>query len=134
MKTFFNLFISLVLIFGSIFLYGAFKETELVEENLPVNIDNEIIEEIGFEEYILGNWQSTEDSKNLFVLEEEGVVKNVYNDELMNSGTWNIDGYKLKTIVEEEEFVYTVIFAGLERLELSYLPRGNTLHFVRVTE
>ncbi len=93
-----------------------------------------------FKKYVAGNWKSTDDSKNLMVLKEDpnalhgqgGVIENIYDGKKMDSGTWIIDGYKLKTEIEGDEFEYTIVFAGSERLELTFLSGGNTLHFVRV--
>ena len=92
---------------------------------------NTVSTEKGFEQYVPGNWQSKEDSKSLMVLKKGGDVENVYDGEKIDEGTWLIDGYKLKVTIGETEYVYTVVFAGSERLELTYLPRGNTLNFVR---
>ena len=146
-KTFFNLFVVAALVLGSAFLYGAFKQYELTNTETLEDIKSEIVEEVedslsetGFENYIAGSWKSVTDSKNSMVLKEDpnashgqgGIIENIYDGEVMDSGTWIIDGYKLVTIINDEEFEYTVVFAGSERLELTFLSGGNTLHFFRI--
>ena len=96
--------------------------------------DQENISDKGFEQYVPGNWKSVCDSKSLLVLEEGGMIENIYDGKKIDSGTWIIDGYKLISTIKGEEYEYTIVFAGSERLELTYLSRGNTLHFVRVVK
>ncbi|MBU1557359.1 hypothetical protein KKC45_00110 [Patescibacteria group bacterium] len=113
-------------------MFSSFVFNSLLKEEETIISNNS--GDKGFEQDVPGNWQSVDDSKNLMVLKEEGTLENIYDGKKVDSGTWFIDGYKLKTMVGGEEYVYTVVFAGRERLELSYLPRGNTLHFVRINE
>ncbi len=98
--------------------------------------------DLGFEQYVPGKWQSNDDEKSVVIYNEDpnfqngrgGTMKDIYNGEEMNTGTWMTEGYKLKTMIDGEEYIYTVVFAGSERLELTYQPRGNTLNFTRVEE
>ena len=87
--------------------------------------------DLGFEQYVPGEWQSKDDVKSIMILNEDGTMKDVYDGEDMNTGIWKTEGYKLKTTIDGEDYEYTVVFAGSERLELTYLPRGNTLNFIR---
>ena len=82
----------------------------------------------------VGRWESKEDSKSVIVFNENGGFESIYDGKSIDSGNWFVDGYKLINITNEEEFTYTIIFVGIERLELSYLPNGNTLSFSRIEE
>jgi len=133
------------LVYGAYWAYTNYYLSD--EGNLPKvteeqknnqKVDDVIIKEtngeLGFEQFVPGNWKSDEDSMSQMILKADGTVENIYNGDSVSFGTWTTEGYKLKIMDEGEEFVYTVIFAGSKRLELTYLETGDTLNFVRMTE
>jgi len=94
-------------------------------------------------ESLIGEWQSADDAKSVKVLKVGGVAEDLYDGELMNSGTWEVvssvlsvgespTGAFLKTIVDGDEFIYSIVSISYTELTLTYLARGNTLEFVRL--
>jgi len=91
---------------------------------------------MGIAELIVGNWQSAEDQSYYMNIETGGAVTELYADDAVNRGLWEVryadDGAHLSKTLNGEVFEYIVLKVSSEKLVLSYLPRGNTLEFVRV--
>jgi len=93
-------------------------------------------------ERILGRWQNIADTESVKVFDQDGTTEDVYANDTIRTGTWEIvdvisgigespTGAFLRTVVEDEEFFYTIVSLSEEELELTYLARGNTLKFTR---
>ena len=108
----------------------ASEDLKTVDESISTKT-NDYQDNYDLKKDFVGSWESKEDSKSVIVFNENGAFESIYDGKLIDSGNWFIDGYKLINITNEEEFTYTIIFVGIERLELSYLPNGNTLSFSR---
>lgn len=85
-------------------------------------------------ELIVGSWQSVDDEKSVVIYRTDGTFSDIYADEELNIGTWSIASSTLQTNIGDEEFTYSILDIGDEELVLSYLPRGNTLRFIRLNE
>lgn len=104
------------------------------EENLPYLK--------GFHQNIIGIWQSTDDSKSVVVIKEDGSTQNIYDDEILDNGSWELytkegvefdpSGFFLRTTIEGEIYEYAILDANDFVLTLSYLARGNTLNYRKV--
>ena len=85
------------------------------------------------EDKIIGSWKSLDDEKSIKVFEKNGIAKEVYGKETLENGTWELTGEdSLKIVMGEEEYLYSILKINTSELELSYLPRGNTLRYTIV--
>ncbi|OGD67283.1 hypothetical protein A2442_00740 [Candidatus Campbellbacteria bacterium RIFOXYC2_FULL_35_25] len=109
------------------------EELKAIDESIAIE-ENNYQDNYDLKKDFVGRWESKEDSKSVIVFNENGGFESIYDGKSIDSGNWFVDGYKLINITNEEEFTYTIIFVGIERLELSYLPNGNTLSFSRIEE
>jgi len=95
---------------------------------------------------VIGRWQSIDDVKSVKVFKEDGITEDVYDGQAMSNGTWEIinsaeladgssvEGTFLKAMIDNEEYLYTVVSVNESELELTYLPRGNTLKYNRIVD
>ena len=84
---------------------------------------------------IIGEWKSLDDSKSMKVFEKGQISKEIYNGEIMSQGTWELTGESaLRVLDNNEEYLFTILKLSDTELELSYLPRGNTLRYARVED
>ncbi len=96
------------------------------------------------EESIVGNWQSSDDKNSIVIFKKNGTTEDIYDGKTLSSGTWKItngtkltdgsisEGTFLETIIDGEKYNYKVISVDSLKLNLTYLPRGNTLSYERV--
>lgn len=90
---------------------------------------------------IVGTWQSKDDVKSVVVYNNDGSSADVYDGETLGGGTWTVSGVSdgdgqvtLSVLDGTEKFVYTILELDNEQLTLSYMPRGNTLKYKRLTD
>lgn len=98
----------------------------------------------GVETHMIGRWQSTDDARSIVAYREDGVIQDMYDGEVLSEGTWelytdndaryNPSSVFLRTVVDDTTFEYAVLSAEGDRFTISYLARGNTLSYVRLTE
>ncbi|MEK7080062.1 MAG: hypothetical protein AAB901_02120 [Patescibacteria group bacterium] len=98
---------------------------------------------------VTGTWQSTDDPKFTREFRANGTVVDRYegNKDATTEGSWkvvtdsrtlpaSIPNAKDLTIIQvgfpEEVLLFTVVGVSSTELELSYVGRGNTLHFTRI--
>jgi hypothetical protein len=98
---------------------------------------------------VAGTWRSLDDPKSVRVFAPDGTAKDRYAGESLATGTWEIAdacpdaspeagsatvGPLLVVRYAEDPapFCYGLGDIGADRLELIYLPRGNTLRYARV--
>lgn len=119
----------------------------LKTEPEPIEVQDIVVEDVQEDTvapFIEGKWQSTMDDKSVVVFNEDGSTSDIYDEEELSGGTWEIyqneeaeynpSGYFLKTTINEEVYEYVIISATESVLSLSYLDRGNTLEYVKITE
>ena len=83
---------------------------------------------------IIGRWQSVGDEMSVKIFSSDGITIEEYDGDVIVEGTWEIENNTLRTLMYDEEFLYTVVEVSQTELELTYLARGNTLRFTRVEE
>ena len=117
------------------------SETDEIDEDADSEDDNEInAEEVTTLDLLQGNWASSED--NLYVVEiTDQRWKDIYDGESSPSTSFKLvseceqkashdpNGKYLET---EDAFCYSIDHVDEKFLTLMYLPRGNTLEFVKV--
>ncbi|MCK5027513.1 MAG: hypothetical protein KAS07_03780 [Candidatus Pacebacteria bacterium] len=114
-----------------------FGENKITTENMLRSFvfGDVAVEGTDAEAVIQGMWQSVEDKKAVLIFGEEGVFENIYDGESMGEGEWRmLEEGSLETVVGDEVFLYTVLGVTEEKLTLSFVPRGNTLEYIRVIE
>ncbi len=85
--------------------------------------------------FIVGTWQSDDDSNSVMVYDQNGGTQDLYNGKVISKGTWSLtevdsEGGEVLSIMKDgERFDYTVLESTKETLVLSYRARGNTLTF-----
>lgn len=140
----------LVLVAGGFWYYQTYRvsnDTDLLDESSQVEIDDssntdsnnvgtttpQIYGE-GYEQFLIGTWQNSTDILDMIVIKQDGTVESIYDGDLVSSGTWETEGYHLKITTNGQDKIYTVLFAGNERLQLAPSPAGtgNNLNFTRV--
>ncbi|MCF7835613.1 MAG: hypothetical protein K9M15_00620 [Candidatus Marinimicrobia bacterium] len=141
----FYIFIAIVLFFGVglvlKFNKSSNEESKVVEngnntEKMTIEEESKKGEDRDLGIELLGQWQSVEDSKSSKIFKSEGVVEEVYDGQIVSTGTWSFDGKRemgsLKIVMGGEDYVYTVVSLTENGLTLTYLPRGNTLVYERL--
>ena len=87
------------------------------------------------EDKIIGKWISLDDSKSVKVFEKEQIAKEIYDGKIMSQGTWELTGENaLRVLDNNEEYLFTILKLSSTELELSHLPRGNTLRYIRIED
>jgi len=97
---------------------------------------------------IVGSWQSTEDAKFTRVFNNDGTTADLYDGEAVSEGTWRTftsvnapdtsfpiaEGivYLAIETTDAETLYFSLGALTPERLELTYLDRGNLLTFTRI--
>ncbi len=114
---------------GTAVLTGNPIADEGAEQELTVEIAREAI---------VGRWQARDDEASVVVYAADGSAQDVYDDETIGTGTWEIvdnDGtIELRVIIDGLDLDYEVASVLDDYLWLIYLARGNSLHYNRVTD
>ncbi len=128
-----------VIIIGATYGGAQDKSETLIATNTP-NI-SEVKKNIG------ATWQSIDDPKSVVVYSEDGTYKEIYDNQVLGSGNWELatslkgttyenlgDGIYLKQVTSgaPESFFYAVLSIDEKNLVLSYLSRGNTLAYKKI--
>lgn len=132
----------LILIIGGGAMYYS-NNTKTIDVDSTNNIEKiDIVEEISIEDELIGKWQSTDDPKSIIVFAKDRTTTNIYDEQEMSTGDWAAHkeefngalGTFLHTVINDEEYEYAVLEITETFLSLSYLPRGNTLNYIRIEE
>lgn len=149
-KNYWIILVLIVLVFGGFWYYQTNRvsdDIDLLDESSQVeiddssNIDSDNISTTtpqiygeGYEEFLIGTWQNSANILDLTVIKQDGTVENIYDGDLVSSGTWETEGYHLKITTNGQDKIYAVLFVGNERLQLAPSPAGtgDNLNFTRI--
>lgn len=92
------------------------------------------------EEGVEGVWQNTHEPLAQITYSSDGVMRNIYNGNEINTGTWELTPPEndaqfsgtLHTEIDGKPFDYIVLEVSNTTLHLSYLERGFTLTYTRI--
>jgi hypothetical protein len=82
---------------------------------------------------LFGRWISLDDA-NSEIEFKEGKKIDYYQKKKLSEGTFVQDGKSLTVSEDGDEFKYTILELSDTKLSLSYLARGNTLSYKRVSD
>lgn len=87
------------------------------------------------EKTMIGSWESVDDASSYIFFEKRGVYRSAYLD-IGGEGKWEIymsdlDIPSIKVILDDNEYLYSILEVDDEKLSLSYLARGTTLDYIR---
>ena len=89
-------------------------------------------------EAIVGRWEDAEDSASVLVYNADGTMLDEYEGEEPDTGTWEVSDdssfVRLSVVIGGLDYDYEVIAVSAEDLSISYLARGNTLRYRRVSD
>ena len=138
----------LVLVAGGFWYYQTYQvnpesedESSEIKTNDPSdaisnNVSTSTVQVYGeeYEKFLIGTWQNSANILDMTVIKQDGTIENIYDGDSVSSGTWKTEGYHLKITTNGQDKIYTVLFAGNERLQLVPSPAGtgNNLNFTRV--
>ncbi|AKM84024.1 TPA: hypothetical protein DCZ46_01695 [Candidatus Campbellbacteria bacterium] len=138
----------LVLVVGGFWYYQTYQvnpksedessEVKIIDssDTISNNVSTSTVQIYGeeYEKFLIGTWQNSANILDMTVIKQDGTIENIYDGDLVSSGTWKTEGYHLKITTNGQDKTYTVLFAGNERLQLAPSPAGtgNNLNFTRV--
>ena len=89
-------------------------------------------------EAIVGSWQDAEDSAAVVTYNADGSYADEYEGEEPEAGTWEVFSdeslVRLRVVIDGNDYDYEILSVTDEHMSISYMARGNTLRYVRVTE
>ncbi|MDD2935379.1 MAG: hypothetical protein PHX25_02795 [Candidatus Pacebacteria bacterium] len=139
--------IALVLLIGGFLYYQKYvvvNNQSNDDESSEINNDNILLQEDntststtkiygeGYEEFLVGSWQNTEDALDKLIINQDGSLNYIYGENVVGSGKWSTEGFHLKVMLNVNDKVYNVWFTGAERLEISEVGSDKRLNFVRM--
>jgi len=90
---------------------------------------------------LIGVWESTDDPRAVIVYSIDGTVRELYDGEEKQKGTWIVvdkvsEGAipslgVLQTVINGENYVYTILEVTDSVLVVSYQQRGNVITYIR---
>ena len=96
-------------------------------------------------EQLVGTWQSVDDANAIIVFDEGGVYRDYYDGENLGEGAWQVHGaeygdgrhaseFFIETTIDGGVYGYALLELTDTELAMSYLARGNTLVYRRVSD
>jgi len=87
---------------------------------------------------IVGNWQAVDDHSVLVTYNADGSVVDYYDGALMSTSKWSLinddSGETLVVQHSDDTYKYKILKVDTTTMELTYLGRGNTLKYKRLSD